>query len=93
MYYIIKDVIYFLHNVICTAQDFHPGHGMIQLDVCDYGIIQQKSGTTRSARWRWMGLSMRREGVVSAGKAANSVSGRGQYLCREFFEMSPTLSF
>jgi len=32
-------------------------------------------------------LSMRREGVVSADKAVNSVSGRGQYLCREFFEV------
>jgi len=37
-------------------------------------------------------LSMRREGVVSADKAVNSVSGRGQYLCREFFEVSFSFS-
>lgn len=29
-----------------------------------------------------------KERVVSAGKAANSMSGRGQYLCHEFFEIS-----
>lgn len=48
-------------HCICT-KNFHSGHGMTQLDVCDREIIQQKGGTTRSVRrWRWMGLSMGRE--------------------------------